>query len=99
MAEYTPTDKRSTNDSESSPTTTTATEAVVTLLVDNSGSMRGAPIATAAMCTDLLARTLERCGVKVSTLHFYEEKGLIHSTRNAGNQRRYKAEVLRRVSE
>ena len=39
-----------------------------------------------------------RCGVKVSTLHFYEQKGLIHSWRNAGNQRRYKADVLRRVS-
>ena len=40
----------------------------------------------------------KRCGVKVSTLHFYEQKGLIHSLRNAGNQRRYKADVLRRVS-
>lgn len=39
-----------------------------------------------------------RCGVKVSTLHFYETKGLIHSRRNAGNQRRYNREVLRRVS-
>jgi MerR family redox-sensitive transcriptional activator SoxR len=39
-----------------------------------------------------------RCGVRVSTLHFYEQKGLIHSWRNAGNQRRYKADVLRRVS-
>ena len=40
----------------------------------------------------------QRCGVKVSTLHFYEEKGLIYSRRNSGNQRIYKAEVLRRVS-
>lgn len=40
----------------------------------------------------------KRCGVKVSTLHFYEEKGLIHSWRNAGNQRRYKKDVLRRVA-
>lgn len=40
----------------------------------------------------------KRCGVKVSTLHFYEDKGLIHSTRNAGNQRRFKKEMLRRVS-
>lgn len=39
-----------------------------------------------------------RCGVKVSTLHFYEEKGLIRSWRNQGNQRRYTADVLRRVS-
>jgi len=45
-----------------------------------------------------VGRVAERCGVKVSTLHFYEEKGLIYSTRNAGNQRRYKAEVIRRVS-
>jgi MerR family redox-sensitive transcriptional activator SoxR len=40
----------------------------------------------------------ERCGVNVSTLHFYEQKGLIQSWRNAGNQRRYKSDVLRRVS-
>lgn len=39
-----------------------------------------------------------RCGVKVSTLHFYEEKGLIKSWRNAGNQRRYHKDVIRRVS-
>ncbi|MGI2260940.1 redox-sensitive transcriptional activator SoxR [Shewanella sp. GXUN23E] len=39
-----------------------------------------------------------RCGVKVSTLHFYEDKGLIISQRNAGNQRRYQKDVLRRVS-
>lgn len=40
----------------------------------------------------------KRCGVNVSTLHFYEEKGLIQSYRNAGNQRRYKSDVLRRIS-
>jgi MerR family redox-sensitive transcriptional activator SoxR len=40
----------------------------------------------------------KRSGVAVSALHFYESKGLIHSTRNAGNQRRYHKEVLRRVS-
>ena len=45
-----------------------------------------------------VGRVAERCGVKISTLHFYEEKGLIHSTRNAGNQRRYRADVVRRVS-
>ena len=39
-----------------------------------------------------------RCGVKVSTLHFYEEKGLISSWRNEGNQRRYQKGVLRRIS-
>jgi len=40
----------------------------------------------------------KRCGVKVSTLHFYEDKGLIKSSRNSGNQRRYSKQVLRRVS-
>ena len=45
-----------------------------------------------------VGRVAQRCGVKVSTLHFYEDKGLIFSTRNAGNQRRYRPEVLRRVS-
>lgn len=45
-----------------------------------------------------VGRVAERCGVKVSTLHFYEEKGLIQSSRNQGNQRRFKKEVLRRVS-
>ena len=39
-----------------------------------------------------------RAGVAVSTLHFYEAKGLIHSWRNSGNQRRYPREVLRRVA-
>ncbi len=45
-------------------------DTVVTLLVDNSGSMRGRPITVAAMCGDILARTLERCGVKVEILGF-----------------------------
>ena len=45
-----------------------------------------------------VGKVAARCGVSVSTLHFYETKGLIHSWRNAGNQRRYKAEVLRRIS-
>lgn len=40
----------------------------------------------------------ERAGVAVSTLHFYERKGLIRSLRNAGNQRRYPRSILRRVS-
>jgi MerR family redox-sensitive transcriptional activator SoxR len=40
----------------------------------------------------------KRSGVKVSTLHFYEQKGLIRSWRNQGNQRRYKRDVLRRIS-
>ncbi len=42
----------------------------VTLLIDNSGSMRGRPITVAAMCADILARTLERCSVKVEILGF-----------------------------
>ncbi|MCQ8277819.1 cobaltochelatase subunit CobT [Acetobacteraceae bacterium KSS8] len=45
-------------------------DTVVTLLLDNSGSMRGRPITVAAMCGDILARTLERCGVKVEVLGF-----------------------------
>ena len=40
----------------------------------------------------------QRSGVAVSTLHFYEAQGLIKSWRNAGNQRRYAREVLRRVA-
>lgn len=40
----------------------------------------------------------KRCGVKISTLHFYEQKGLIKSWRNSGNQRRYKADVMRRIA-
>ncbi len=45
-------------------------DTVVTLLIDNSGSMRGRPITIAAICTDILARTLERAGVKVEILGF-----------------------------
>jgi len=45
-------------------------DTVVTLLLDNSGSMRGRPITVAAICADILARTLERCGVKVEILGF-----------------------------
>ncbi|WP_394128170.1 redox-sensitive transcriptional activator SoxR [Vibrio hepatarius] len=40
----------------------------------------------------------KRAGVKVSALHFYEQKGLIHSWRNQGNQRRYDRSVLRRIA-
>ena len=40
----------------------------------------------------------KRCGVNVSALHFYEQKGLIQSWRSQGNQRRYKRDVLRRIS-
>ncbi len=45
-------------------------DTVVTLLIDNSGSMRGRPISIAAICADVLARTLERCAVKVEILGF-----------------------------
>jgi cobaltochelatase CobT len=45
-------------------------DTVVTLLIDNSGSMRGRPITVAAMCGDILSRTLERCAVKVDVLGF-----------------------------
>ena len=45
-------------------------DTVVTLLIDNSGSMRGRPISIAAMCGDILSRTLERCGVNVEILGF-----------------------------
>src|SRR5918911_1394129 len=49
---------------------TTFRDTIVTLLLDNSGSMRGRPITVAATCADILARTLERCGVKVEILGF-----------------------------
>jgi cobaltochelatase CobT len=45
-------------------------DTVVSLLIDNSGSMRGRPITIAAMSADVLARTLERCAVKVEVLGF-----------------------------
>jgi len=45
-------------------------DTIVTLLIDNSGSMRGRPITVAALSADILARTLERCGVKVEILGF-----------------------------
>lgn len=45
-----------------------------------------------------VGQVAQRAGVAVSTLHFYESKGLIHSVRNAGNQRRYPREILRRVA-
>ncbi len=45
-------------------------DTIVTLLIDNSGSMRGRPIAIAALCADILSRTLEKCSVKVEILGF-----------------------------
>ena len=49
-------------------------DTVVTLLLDNSGSMRGRPITVAATCADILARTLERCGVKVEILGLHHPR-------------------------
>ncbi len=51
-----------------------------------------------AEATWSVGRIAERCGVNVSTLHFYEKKGLIKSWRNSGNQRRYKPDIMRRVA-
>ena len=45
-------------------------DTIVTILIDNSGSMRGKPISVAAICADILSRTLERCSVKVEILGF-----------------------------
>jgi len=45
-------------------------DTLVTILIDNSGSMRGKPISVAAVCTDILSRTLEKCSVKVEILGF-----------------------------
>lgn len=45
-----------------------------------------------------VGKVADRCGINVSTLHFYETKGLIQSLRNSGNQRRYRKDVIRRVS-
>ncbi|MBG76904.1 MAG: hypothetical protein CMI98_03415 [Pelagibacteraceae bacterium] len=50
--------------------TTEFKDTVVTLLIDNSGSMRGRPITVAALCSDIIARTLERCLIKVEILGF-----------------------------
>ncbi|NNO09603.1 redox-sensitive transcriptional activator SoxR, partial [Vibrio sp. B4-12] len=45
-----------------------------------------------------VGKVAQRSGVSISTLHFYERQGLIKSDRNAGNQRRYRKDILRRVS-
>ena len=45
-------------------------DTLVTILIDNSGSIRGKPISVAAICADILSRTLERCSVKVEILGF-----------------------------
>ncbi len=63
-------------------------DTVVTLLLDNSGSMRGRPITVAATCADILARTLERCGVKVEILGFTTRAWKGGQAREAVDQRR-----------
>lgn len=45
-----------------------------------------------------VGQVADRCDIKISTIHFYERKGLISSWRNSGNQRRYSRDVLRRIS-
>lgn len=66
-------------------------DTVVTLLIDNSGSMRGRPITIAAICADILSRTLERCAVKVEILGF--------TTKNwKGGKSREKWNVNKKIS-
>ena len=65
-------------------------DTIVTLLIDNSGSMRGRPITIAAICADILSRTLERCAVKVEILGF--------TTKNwKGGQSREKWNVPKKI--
>ena len=66
-------------------------DTIVTILIDNSGSMRGRPITIAAICADILSRTLERCAVKVEILGF--------TTKNwKGGQSREKWNVTKKIS-
>ena len=66
-------------------------DTIVTLLIDNSGSMRGRPITIAAICADILSRTLERCAVKVEILGF--------TTKNwKGGQSREKWNTTKKIS-
>ena len=58
-------------------------DTIVTLLIDNSGSMRGRPITIAALCADILSRTLERCSVKVEVLGFTTKNWKGGSSREA----------------
>ncbi len=62
-------------------------DTVVTLLIDNSGSMRGRPITIAAICADILSRTLERCSVKVEILGFTTKNWKGGKSREAWNQK------------
>jgi len=61
-------------------------DTVVTLLIDNSGSMRGRPITIAAICADILSRTLERCSVKVEILGFTTKNWKGGKSREAWNK-------------
>ena len=62
-------------------------DTVVTLLIDNSGSMRGRPISVAAICADILSRTLERCSVKVEILGFTTKNWKGGKSREEWNKR------------
>ena len=62
-------------------------DTVVTLLIDNSGSMRGRPITIAAICADILSRTLERCSVKVEILGFTTKNWKGGKSREAWNKK------------
>ena len=62
-------------------------DTVVTLLIDNSGSMRGRPITIAAICADILSRTLERCSVKVEVLGFTTKNWKGGKSREFWNQK------------
>ncbi len=62
-------------------------DTVVTLLIDNSGSMRGRPITIAAICADILSRTLERCSVKVEILGFTTKNWKGGQSREAWNKK------------
>ena len=61
-------------------------DTIVTLLIDNSGSMRGRPITIAALCADILSRTLERCSVKVEVLGFTTKNWKGGESREAWNK-------------
>ena len=63
-------------------------DTVVTLLIDNSGSMRGRPITIAAICADILSRTLERCSVKVEILGFTTKNWKGGQSREAWNKKK-----------
>ena len=62
-------------------------DTIVTLLIDNSGSMRGRPITIAALCADILSRTLERCSVKVEILGFTTKNWKGGKSREAWNKK------------